>query len=350
MTQITVPDALRIARATQRGDDAHWDEFVHDSPSSSFCHLSGWGSIIEDVLGREYLPLVAVTSEGEWRGVLPLVRMRTPFLGHSLISLPFLNYGGPLGSPGAQAALLEAALRESVSSRAGVLQIRNRTPLPVIAPSARPKVLVLLDLPPSPDTLWDGFPAKLRSQIRRAQREGLEFRKGPDQLNSFYSVFSRNMRDLGTPVYSRRFFEAIAARIPDFVIGAVYLRDEPIAAAAGFVWRGEFEMTWASSLRQYNQMAPNMLLYWSFMEMMSLRGVRAFNFGRSTPGSTTHRFKEQWGGVSMPLSWLEWSPHGGHGASGPSTAARLASKAWRRLPLPVANRLGPALSHRLPWW
>jgi serine/alanine adding enzyme len=349
MTPLARAAQLRIARATEPGDELYWDEFVRAAPTASFCHLSAWRSIVEDVLGREYMPLVAVTTDGEWQGVMPLVRVRAALLGHSLISLPFLNYGGPLGTEAAQYALLQEALREAVASDASLLQVRSRFPVSIMAPSARPKVLTLLDLPPSSDTLWQSFPAKLRSQIRRARKERMEFRLGVDQLTAFYQVFARNMRDLGTPVYSPIFFRAIAERFPEFAVGVVYLDGRPVAAGAGFTWRDEFELTWASSLREYSRLAPNMLLYWSFMEAMIERGVTAFNFGRSSPGASTHRFKMQWGGRTVPLPWLEWTPRARNNG-GPSSVAQLLSRAWSRLPLPVANRLGPPLAQRLPWW
>jgi serine/alanine adding enzyme len=345
---ITIPQTqLRVARAD--GDEERWDTFVRDASDSTFCHLSGWRRIAEDVLGREYVPLVAVTLEGEWRGVLPLVRIRAPLLGHSLISMPYVNYGGPLGTPEAQAALLEAAVLEARRSRAGLLQIRSRTALSGPQAAGERKVAVLLDLPATADVLWARFPSKLRSQIRRPQKEGMTFRVGPGQLDAFYDVFARNMRDLGTPVYSRRFFEAVAATFPEVVFGAVYHQGRPIGAAAGFVWEGEFEITWASCIRDYNRLAPNMLLYWSFMEEMIQRGVRVFNFGRSTPGASTHRFKAQWGGRDVPLSWLEWTTRP-RSTARPSRLVRAASTAWQRLPLPLANRLGPPLASRLPWW
>lgn len=350
----TTQEQLRVARADAAGDEARWEAFVRAAPDASFCHLAGWGRIIEDVLGREYIPLVAVTPDGEWRGVMPLVRVRSRLLSHALISMPYLNYGGPIGTPAAQHRLLEAAVREAAASRAGSLQVRCRTAVVEPTDGATRKVMVLLDLPRDPDELWNGFPAKLRSQIRRPMKEGMVFRAGPDQLDAFYRIFARNMRDLGTPVYARRFFEAMAATFPELAFGAVYHRGEPLCAGAGFVWRGEFEMTWASCIRDYNRLAPNMLLYWSFMRAMIERGVDVFNFGRSTPGAGTHRFKQQWGGRDVPLPWIDWSPRHGTGAvaggAGPSLMARVASTAWRRLPLGVANRLGPPLASRLPWW
>jgi serine/alanine adding enzyme len=353
---VTQLETLRVARADR--DDPAWDVFVRDAPESSFCHLSGWRAIVEDVLGREYIPLVAVTPDGEWRGVLPLVRVRARFFAHSLISMPYLNYGGPVGSEQAARLLVDAAFREALNSRARTLQIRCRAPLAgpagpsMLAPLATPprKVMRLLQLPAEPEELWHRFPSKVRSQIRRPQKEGMEFRTGPDQLDTFYEVFARNMRDLGTPVYSRRFFEVMAATFPELVLGAVYHAGCPVGAGAGFVWRGEFEMTWASCIREYNPLSPNMLLYWGFMRSMIERGVGTFNFGRSTPGASTHRFKAQWGGTDVPLPWIEWGARRNGSADGPSGLMRLASSGWRRMPLPVANLLGPPLASRLPWW
>lgn len=338
---------IRVARAD--GDHERWDRFVRDSADSTFCHLAGWRHIAEDVLGREYVPLVAVTLNGDWQGVLPLVRVRAPLLGHSLISMPYVNYGGPLGTPAARRALVEAAVIEAGRSKAQVLQIRSRPPVDGPAAAGDGKVMVLLDLPDTAEELWAGFTSKLRSQIRRPLKEGMTFRTGLKEIGAFYDVFARNMRDLGTPVYPRRFFEEVAATFPEAVFGVVYHRGMPIGAAAGFVWNSEFEITWASCIRDYNRLAPNMLLYWSFMEEMIRRDVQVFNFGRSTPGAGTHRFKRQWGGRDVPLSWLEWTTRSRSTAS-PSRLVRLASSAWQRLPLPVANRLGPPLASRLPWW
>src|SRR5207247_15197 len=110
------------------------------------------------------------------------------------------------------------------------------------------------------------------------------------------------------PVLPRAFFERLATTFGGLVVfGAVYRGAQPIAAGCGFAWRDEFEMTWASSLREHNRSAPNMLLYWSFMEQMIARGMRVFDFGRCTAGSGTHRFKQQWGGADVPLPWLQWS-------------------------------------------
>jgi lipid II:glycine glycyltransferase (peptidoglycan interpeptide bridge formation enzyme) len=193
--------------------------------------------------------------------------------------------------------------------------------------------------------------AKVRSQIRRPVKEGMTARISADQLASFYHVFSRNMRDLGTPVLPRAFFERISRVFArEFVVGVVYRGERAVAAGAGFVYRDEFEITWASSLREFNASAPNMLLYWSLIEEMIRRGIRRFNFGRCTPGEGTHRFKQQWGGVDEPLPWRTWPDDSGAVERGPGRVTRILSAAWQRLPMPIAERIGPPVARQLPWW
>jgi hypothetical protein len=106
-------------------------------------------------------------------------------------------------------------------------------------------------------------------------------------------------------------------------------------------------VTWASSIREYNPLSPNMLLYATLMELAIQRGVRLFNFGRSTPGAATHRFKQQWGGEDVPLPWVTQPRDDGDGAR--SRLMRAAIGTWQRLPLGIANRLGPMFSGQLPW-
>jgi serine/alanine adding enzyme len=339
---------LRVIRS--ESDPEHWDAFVRAQPHSSFAHLMGWKHVIGGVLGHEFIALAAIDGDGTYHGVLPLVRVRTPLLGHSLISVLCHNYGGPLGSHEAQVLLIDEAIAEARRSGAGAVRLRARFDVPCGLPSAGEKVLVLLDLPATPDALWAQFPSKLRSQIRRPQKEGMQFRTGADQLDAFYSVFAHNMRDLGTPVYARGFFERIAQTFDDVVIGAVYLKDVPVGAGFGLIWKGEFEITWASTIRQFNALSPNMLLYWGFMQEMIARDVGVFNFGRSSRDAGTHRFKMQWGGVEQPLPWRDWSAQPSHTEAGPSRAAELVSATWQRLPLPIANFLGPHVARRLPWW
>lgn len=340
----------RILVLPYDGDGTEWDALVARADGSTFCHLWGWRTIMADVLGHECLYAIALDLDGQWRGILPLVRVRGLLVGHYLVSLPFLNYGGPLGTPAARERLAAYGLSEARRSGADLLELRSRDAVPAVLREVRRKVIVLLELPASAERLWQSFPSKLRSQVRRPQKEGMETRFGLDQVEPFYEVFARHMRDLGTPVLPRPFLERIAHTFADIVVfGVVYWNERPVASGCGFVWGSEFEMTWAAALREFSRAAPNMLLYSSFMERMIARGIRRFNFGRCTPGGGTHRFKQQWGGVDVPLPWAQWSPRGLAATPTPDRVAfRVATAVWRRLPVPLTKAVGPALGRLLP--
>lgn len=342
---------LQISRSDV--SNAAWDEFVESRSDSSFCHLSGWRPVMEDVLGHEWFPLAARDGDGTVCAVLPLVRVRSWIFGDYLISMPFLNYGGPVGETEACRALVGEAREIAGEMGVDLLELRTRNGVPdVPVPVNQRKITVVLDLPDDPDVLWeDVLRSKVRSQVRRPRKEGMVAHFGPEELDAFYRVFGRNMRDLGTPVLPRSFFRQILDSFPERVhFGAVYLDDLPVAAGCGFTWNDEFEMTWAASNYDYSRMAPNMLLYWSFMERMIQRGLGSFNFGRCTPDSGTHRFKSQWGEPrDEPLPWLQWSDSGVTEPPDPEAPLfKLATEVWSRLPLAMTNRLGPLIARSLP--
>jgi FemAB-related protein (PEP-CTERM system-associated) len=268
--------------------------------------------------------------------------------------MPFVNYGGPLGSTeGVRALALEAT---NVAGRTGVrlLELRSRTELPLTLPASHRKLTVVLDLPADSASLFSSLPSKLRSQIKRPKKDGVVVRIGLDQLAPFHSVFSHHMRDLGTPAQSKAFFQAIADVFPHDVRFAVAYHDgTPIACGCGFLWNKEFEITWASALRSHKAMSPNMLVYWELMEHVVGAGVRLFNFGRCTRDSGTHRFKMQWGGREEQLWWYQHAKNATSDAE-PATPSpdhgifAMATRVWQRLPVPVATRLGPPIVRFIP--
>ncbi|CAN5539776.1 FemAB family PEP-CTERM system-associated protein [soil metagenome] len=342
--------SLPAIRVEVTSDLAAWDAFVESHEDSTFCHQSGWRNLMKETLGHDTSLLVASEAH-RIRAVLPLVRVKSP-LGHYLLSVPFMNDGGPIGDDGAKSALIDHAIAEAKRSGVRLLELRSRMALDGPVTVSYRKVAVHLELPSTVGELWEKtFKAKLRSQIRRPTKEGMTVRWGQGELDAFYRVFSRNMRDLGTPVLPREFFERLSAEFGERVLFfAVYSVDaKPVAASCCLFWRDEVEVTWASSLREFNHLSPNMLLYATMMEQAIARGVRTFNFGRSSPGAATHKFKLQWGGHDVPLPWASWSPRADAGTpSADSAAYGLAIRVWQRLPMPIANRLGPMISRALP--
>jgi serine/alanine adding enzyme len=335
-----------------KGPAAEWDAFVRAARGWTHFHLHGWRSVVERVFGHECLYLATRDVAGRLEGVLPLVRVKSLLFGHFIVSMPFLNYGGPLGSDAATGALVARAVELARNEGAQLLELRSRVPLPVDLPVSHRKITVLLDLPVGdPERLLASLKAKVRSQVRRPQKEGVVVRFGPDQVGPFFDVFAHHMRDLGTPTQPRRLFDAIAEQFGDDAwFGCAYLGERPIACGCGFRWGGEFEMNWASALVEFNQMAPNMLLYWAFLERAAKDGVTVFNFGRCTPGGGTHRFKQQWGGRDEPLYWYQYDSGGGQ-ATTPSPDDRAYSwgpRIWKRLPLALATALGPRIVRGIP--
>lgn len=330
---------------------ADWDAFVRQAVGGTACHWAGWRDVMESVFGHECHYLSARDPAGALVGVLPLVRVRSVLFGHYLVSMPYLNYGGPLGTDEAVRALAERAAEMASAGGVKRMELRSRIPLALELPVSHRKITVVLDVVPGdPDLVFKRFDAKLRSQIRRPRKEGVEVRFGRDQVEPFYRVFARHMRDLGTPVMPRRWFEAIADGFGDAAwFACAWLGAEPVACGAGFRWGDEVEITWASSLREHSRIAPNMALYWSCIERACHQGVRVFNFGRCTPGSSTHRFKRQWGARDEPLWWYGVSRRADDATPSPTDGAYAwGPRLWRRLPEPVATALGPRIVRGIP--
>ncbi len=332
------------------GAPQEWDAFVRRQPGWTHFHLHGWRQVMEAALGHDTVHL-AIRDGGALAGVLPLVRVRSALFGHYLVSMPFVNYGGPLGEPEAVRALALEAARIAGDGGAKLLELRSARALPIELPVSHRKVTVVMDLPGDADALMKAFPAKLRSQVRRPEKEGVTYAFGPDQVAPFHDVFARHMRDLGTPAQGKGLFEEISRAFPqDAWFGCAYLGGRAIAAGAGFRWGGEFEMTWASALSEFNRTSANMGLYRAFMERAIGEGCTRFNFGRCTPGSGTHRYKLQWGGRDEPLWWYQYSS-GGAPVATPSPdqgAYSWGPRLWKHLPLPLATALGPRIVRLIP--
>lgn len=345
---------MNIAVIEKAGRESmEWDRYVLASPQATGYHLLGWRRVIEESFGHPTCYLLAKDESGQTRGILPLVMLSSRLFGKFFVSVPFINYGGVVAEDqDAVACLINEAIGQAQAHGARHIELRNQQPCDIRLSSSRRKVSMRLDLPKEFERLWKQFPSKLRSQIRRAQKEQMTVRfGGAECLDEFYTVFARCMRDLGTPVCSKRFFLSICHHFPkESRICLVSFSGMPVAAGFLYGFRSVLEIPWAASDKRFNRLAPNMLLYSSVLEHACREGFRVFDFGRSTPDSGTYRFKEQWGARPHQLHWYYWTAEGDAipQLNPQNPKYELAIKIWRRLPLPIANWLGPHIVKFLP--
>jgi FemAB-related protein (PEP-CTERM system-associated) len=339
-----------VVREGVPGDGA--EEYVAAHPRACSYHRRAWLDVIRASFGHQTRYLVAQTSHGI-AGVLPLVFFRSRLFGRFTVSMPFLNYGGVLADTGdAARTLLQHAIEETTNAGGSHLELRHTEQLFTELTPKRHKVAMELSLVADVEKHWEGLDRKVRNQVRKAEKHGLQpVTGGAELLDQFYEVFAHNMRDLGTPVYGRRFFAEILSTFPAETRLFVVLADGRPAAASFVHWyRDVIQVPWASAIREFNPLCANVLLYWHMGRFAVERGFRTFDFGRSTPNEGTYHFKKQWGAVPRELVWEYWTPEG---RSLPELNPKnpkfdLAIRTWQRLPLRVANTLGPFVVRNIP--
>ena len=340
-------DAL-VSLATP-GDQEHWDAFVNTRADAAGYHAWNWRRVFTNAFGHEPVYLIARHGQ-QVAGVLPLVQIKSLLFGNSLTSLPFLNYGGVIAdTAGTAEKLIAAASEQAQARRCKHVELRHVARQFPHLPCKTHKVAMHLPLTVS---IWDDLDRKVRNQIRKAEKSGLVVERGGEELlGDFYTVFARNMRDLGTPVYSRRLFEEVLRTFPDRAqLHIVRLKDQPIAAGLTYRTQSMVQLPWASSIREFNSLCANVLLYWDAIQFAQSSGAGVFDMGRSTPNEGTFKFKAQWGAVPVPLHWeYQLSSAGSLPNVSPANPKfQLAIALWQKLPLGVATRVGPLIVRAIP--
>ena len=329
-----------------------WDSFVNNHPDGSPYHQFAWKMAIEQAYGHKAYYLMAMDSS-KVVGIMPMVHVKAPFQRGQMVALPFCDVGNVLCNDyDALKSLVQEAI--TIGERTGVRLIDLRGPIEenifvdqhLSVQKQSNKVRMLFELPKPSEILWDSFKSKLRSQIRKAEKNGLSFTWDNGRIADFYQVFCENMRDLGSPVHSRKWFEAVLRHFGARAhLGLVYLGDKVVGGGILLSTDNKISVPWASTLREYNRRSPNMLLYWNLLKFSADNGFSIFDFGRSTQGEGTYKFKSQWGAQPEPLLWHYISLHGHQAAvsTGNSSTRKFVAKYWQQLPTPVANFLGSRL-------
>jgi FemAB-related protein (PEP-CTERM system-associated) len=335
------------------GDGAEWDAFIATHADCTNYHRYGWKQVVERSFGHRTHYLAARNGGDAICGVLPLVHMKSPLFGSFLVSLPFFNYGGVLSAGDeATAGLLDESRRLLQGVGADHAELRHRAMCGEGLATKQHKVTMILDLEKDEETQWKALDAKVRNQVRKAEKNGLHTVTGHRELlDGFYEVFCRNMRDLGTPVYSKDFFLNVLDAFPDSTrIISVVLNGKTVASGILTWFRDTLEVPWASSNRDFRELCPNNLLYWEAIRFAIHTGAAKFDFGRSTPDEGTYRFKKQWGTRPLQLYW-QYLLRDGKALPELNTKNpkfEIAIRVWQRLPVSLTIMLGPHIVRNIP--
>lgn len=331
--------------ALEPAAEDEWDAWVASRPGTHFAQRTAWRRLVADFFPAQPRWWVARDASGRIVGVLPAFRGRD-----TLFSSP----GGLVADgEGAAGALLDTARAEVERGRLRWLELRDQArDWPGLETNPEHVTLVLA-LEKSEEAQWAAFDAKLRNQVRKAEKEKVTWTHGrsAELVSAFHAVFSESMRDLGTPAMERSYFSrALALYGEDAEVLVVSHRGRPVGGM--FVVRHGDTLydPWAASLRRYFPLCPNPLLYWQALRLGIARGLARFDFGRSQPGSGTYRFKEQFGAETRPLFYQYALGRAGRMPTLEAQKAsfELAVRVWRRLPLPVARAIGPRARRLFP--
>ncbi len=333
-------------------DHAQWDTFVTGNPSATLYHLWCWGEIIQEALGHPPTRLMA-GDDGNIRGVLPLVHIQSRIFGSSLISMPFLNYGGVVAaSPDTREALYRHAIDMARERNVSFLELRNTQPAESTHPVKLEKATFIMPLTGDEESTLATLRKATRNRLRKMLEYNLEIRRGGlDILDDFYHGFSIAMKEHGTPVLPKQFFRSVVNHFGDRAEFYVACKDGKIAGAKlTIVFRDTLYSIWGGYPKEFRNTLANYLLSWEAVRQAINRKIKFVDFGRSNIESGPADFKRHFGCEQFQLYWeYPYLPSGKLPALNPQNAKyQTAIAIWRKLPLSVTTLVGPHLSRRLP--
>jgi FemAB-related protein (PEP-CTERM system-associated) len=338
-----------IVRQLADADRARWDAFVRRTADATFFHLSAWERIVREVFRHRTFFLYAERA-GDIIAVLPLAEVRSRLFGHALTSLPFCVYGGVAGN--AEGAALLEAEAEALARRLRVehLELRNFAPRHADWPRQDLYVTFRKEILPDEEANLLAIPRKQRAMVRKGIRHGL-VAEIDDDIERFFALYADNVLRHGTPALPKAFFRRLRSEFgADCEVLTVTGADgRPLSSVLTFYFRDEVLPYYAGDDVAARELAANDFKYWALMRRAGARGCRVFDFGRSKVGTGPYSFKKNWGFEPQPLSYeyrlyrRESVPQ--NNPMNPKYRAFIAL--WRRLPLRVANSLGPLIVRNL---
>lgn len=341
-----------VIKTLSRPDAPRWDAFVHACPQATFFHLSAWQDIVERIFRHRTWFLYAERA-GAIVAVLPLAEIKSRLFGHALTSLPFCVYGGIAAADdaGDAVALLEAEA-DALARRLGVqhLEFRNLEARHADWPRQTLYVTFRKPILPEVEDNMLAIPRKQRAMVRKGIKNGLvsEIDSGVDR---FFALYADNVLRHGTPALPKRFFQSLKDSFGEAceVMTVCDQGGKPLSSVLSFYFRDEVLPYYAGDDVAARDLAANDFKYWELMRRACERGCKVFDYGRSKVGTGPYSFKKNWGFEPQPLSYeyrlykRDSVPQ--NNPMNPKYRAFIAL--WRRLPIGVANALGPHIVRNL---
>lgn len=348
---IVLDAPLPAVRAFAPPDEAAWEGFVFANVGTTFFHRAGWRRVIESSLGHRAHYRCA------WRGdtlvgILPLIEVKSRLFGHALVSLAFGVAGGIAAvDDAAVAALAEDAARLGDSLGVDFVELRHETPRD-IGWIAKPELYFTFRRALTRDDAANlkAIPRKKRADLRKAiDNKSLTAETGIDP-KTFYRIYAESLRNLGTPVLPRRFYAAIVEEFGNAVeLSTINGPAGPVAALMTYFFKNIAMPYYGGATPAARPLHAYDLLYWRLMGRAIERGCTAFDFGRSKRGTGAFDYKTYWGFEPTPL---HYQFHLVRQQSLPeinplNPKYRLMVDSWKKLPLAVANTLGPPIARQI---
>lgn len=329
---------------------AAWSDFVAGHPGGTPFHRLEWLEAVAAGCGQPAHGLIARDADGAVAAVLPLTEVRSPLFGSSLVSSAFAVGGGILGdAPG----LAASAIRMAERLHLGNVELRGGL-MPGEGWAVQDSAYAGFERPLAADDEAElkAIPRKQRAEVRRAQGLGLDVRigRGEQDLADHYRLYAESVRNLGTPVFPRALFREVVTRLGEDADILTVLKDgAPLASVLSLYHRGAVMPYWGGGGAAARTYRANDQMYWSLMSHARARGCTRFDFGRSKPGTGAYAFKRNWGFEPRPLTYYKYAMDGRdvRDINPLSPKYRMMTEVWRRLPMAVANRVGPMLSRGL---
>lgn len=329
---------------------ARWESFVASAPAATFFHRAEWQHILCEVFGHRTYYLYA-EHEGAIAGILPLAHINSRLFGNSLVSLPFAVYGGVVATSLEAATALEAEA-EMIARSLGVdhLEYRNVTARHADWPRQDLYVTFRKEILPEEEANMLAIPRKQRAMVRKSFKNGLRSEVDAD-ASRFFALYADNVRRHGTPALPRRYFDSLLRVFGKDceVMTVVDAEGEPVSSVLSFYFRDEVLPYYAGDAVRARELAANDFKYWELMRRACARGIKIFDYGRSKVDSGAYAFKKNWGFEPQPLHYeYRLYKRDAIPQNNPNNPKyKLMIAAWRRLPLWVANRLGPLIVRNL---